>query len=194
MKEQVLNKATEQTINKDKKNLNMEGSLMKKYSIEKNITATTITKDEKNQKIKFTSKKELSIQKIEHNKKLLIQAYELSEQLDDEMKSKFQAILRQIRLPNIETLTATEIGAVLNNTSARKINKLLEDLGMQTKSERGRWNPTRKAYKYTAVTTYIMREGDNKILPESREWLPSIIEFLKKEIDKETSNATESAN
>lgn len=83
-----------------------------------------------------------------------------------------------------DTVTTTEMASKFG-MSAKKLNKIIEDMGIQYR-QNGRWY-LYEAYKGLGLTddkTYTIGEGDEARLKTSMHWTPKGIEFISNQLQK----------
>lgn len=108
----------------------------------------------------------------------LEQLMEQNQRLKDE-NTHYQAIFN-----TKDTVTTTEMASKFG-MSAKKLNKIIGELGIQYK-QNGRWF-LYEAYKGLGLTddkTYTIGEGDEARLKTSMHWTPKGIEFISNELQK----------
>ena len=80
-----------------------------------------------------------------------------------------------------QLLTPTEIGQQLGGLSARKVNSLLADAGLQIKLANGTWEPTKKGSPFAVMFDVGMRyEQDTPI--RQLKWESSVVEVLRNDV------------
>lgn len=88
-------------------------------------------------------------------------------------------------------LNVTQIGLLLKpEMKADKVNKLLEELGLQThegQKPKWYWKPTAKGLEFGAVVEYTGKKHKTTGTPVNQvKWLSSIADFLQRYIDTES--------
>lgn len=82
-------------------------------------------------------------------------------------------------IPYERFYSATDLGKEINNLSPQKVNKLLQQKGLQEKDQNGNWNPTVSGKKYAYLVPYAIKKDKVYKVEFAVRWTSEVLNVLQ---------------